>query len=326
MPASNHFDTSSPGSAASNREQLASLVTTLAPTSTPVTAMCSRKKATASYFEWSMDKLAAPSVEGVYPGADQTSFTDKYADLARIGNYCVELRRDGAVTDWQEAVDSATGAKMAGAKVKAVKELKRDLEANLMGTQDRAAGDNAGTKPQSRGLGDWIDSAGPADIPSDYRTPSGSIHASGTFNETAMKDIIASVYRQNGEDANLTLVADTALRRVVSGFAEGTGSTNTTQRSINQNADGSLMATVSYYESDQGVVRVVNMNPACAPDTTNKDTGYFIPAGALSLYELIPLNYMPFENKGGGETFLYKWVGGLAVRHPGELGKVTVLS
>lgn len=325
MPASNTYDTSNPGSATGNREDLANFVTTLAPEKTPVLSSCSRASAEGVTFGWMVDILDAPSSDGVAEGEDQTTFADKFGGRARLTNNVVELRRSAMVTDRQNAVNSVGPANFAQAELKCIKELRRDIEKNLCGTQDKA--DEApGVPSQSRGLGDWIDSAGPADVPAAYRTPAGSIHASGTFSETVLKDLITSIYRQDGMDANLSLYADTALRRVISGFAETSGDTKDVYRQVMQNADGRLRATVSYYESDHGLVRVVNLNPVCAPDTTNKDTGYLIPDGYLILKELEPLHSKEIPDMGGGPRVLVKWTGGLAVKHPGALGKITTLS
>lgn len=326
MPASNTYDTSSPGSASLNREQLADLVTTLAPDKTPVTALCKRGKAEATEFGWGVDDLDAPSTAGVPEGSTTTNFSDAYAGLARLTNNVQEWRRAKAVTDWQEAVNKAGVEGIASAQVKAIKELKRDVEATLCSNNDKVTPAGDGSASLTRALGDWIDSSGPADVPAAYRTPAGSIHASSTFTETVLKDIITSIYRQSGMDASLTLVADTALRRVISGFAETSGAANAVYRQVNQNADGSLKATVSYYESDNGVVRVVNMNPDCAPDTTNKDTGYFIPSGMLTLRELIPLHVEKVPRQVGGHQIVAQYVAGLEVAHPGAFGKITVLS
>lgn len=326
MPASNTYDTTSPGSAVGNREDLADFVVTLEPEKTPVLSSCTRGKAENTTFSWIVDKLEDPNSDGVAEGADQETFADKFAGRARLSNNIVELRRAAMVNDRQNAVNSVGPANYAQAELKCVKELRRDIEKNLCGTQDKATEDGAGTISQSRGLGDWIDSAGPSDVPANYRTPSGSIHSSGSFTETVLKDIITSIYRQDGMDANLNLVADTALRRTISGFAESTGSTNTTSRQVVQDADGRLRATVSYYESDQGMVRIVNMNPKCAPDTTNKDTGYLYPDGWLILKELEPLHSKELPDMGGGPRCLVKWVGGLAPKSPLGMGKITALS
>lgn len=327
MPASNTYDTANPGSAVSNREDLASFVTTLAPEKTPVLASCTRAKAEATTFSWTVDKLEDPNSDGVLEGADQTVFADKFAGRARLSNNVVELRRSAMVTDRQNAVQSAGPANYAEAEMKCVKELRRDAEKNLCGTQDKATEDGSSTASQSRGLGDWIDATGPSDVPAAYRTPSGSIHASGSFTETVFKDLITSIYRQDGMDANLDIFADTALRRVISGFAETSSATGDAFRQVVQNADGRLRATVSYYESDHGVVRIVNMNPVCAPDTTNKDTGYLIPAGSLILKELEPLHSKELPDLGGGPRCLVKYVFGLAIKPgPKGLGKITVLT
>lgn len=326
MPSSNTYDTSSPGSAASNREQLADYITSLEPTKSPVTNLCERGSASAVEFGWSVDKLAAPSTAGVAEGATVADYDDAYENLARLTNNVQEWRRSKRVTDWQEAVDKAGAQGIAGAEVKAVKEVKRDVEATLCSTNDKVSPDGAGQVSKTRALGDWIDSAGPSDVPADYRTPADSIHSSGTFDETALKNIITSIFRQDGMDADLNLVADTALRRKISGFIESSGSTNTVYRQVNQEADGRLRATVSYYESDHGIVRVLNMNPDCAPDTTNKDTGYFIPSGKLVLRELIPLNSSMEPRRVGGQEVVVQYVAGLELKHPGCFGKVTVLS
>lgn len=324
MPASNTYDVNNPGSATGNREDLANFVTTLAPEKTPVLSLCSREKAEAVEFGWMVDVLKLPTTTGYYENEDQTDFDDQFEGRARLTNNIVELRESYSVSDWQEAVNSVGPADLAAAKVKAVKALRRSLEANLCGTQDKAS-PAPGVKSQSRGLGDWIDSAGPADVPAAFRTPAGSIHASSTFTETVLKDIITSIYRQDGMEQQLNLVADTALRRVISGFAESSGSTNTVYRQVNQEANGRLMATVSYYESDHGVVRILNMNPVCAPDTSAKDTGYFIPDGALVLKELIPMYSEDMPRQGGGSKGIVKWVGGLAVKSPAMLGKITAI-
>jgi hypothetical protein len=326
MPASNTYDTSSPGSAALNREQLADYVTMLAPEKYPVTSLCSRGEANAVTFDWGVDALRAPRSSPVVEGSPQTSFTDQHANLARLSNTIQEFRDDARVTDWQEAMNKAGAKGIAAAETKCVKQVKRDIEFHLCGNSDKAVSAGDGTAGVTRAIGNWISSSGPSDVPSTYRTPAASIHSSGTLTETIFKGIITSIFRQDMMDASLTLVADTSLRALITGFTESTGSTNTTQRSFNHDADGRIRSTVSYYESDHGVVEVINMNPACAPDTTNKDTGYFIPNGMLVLREAIPLQSITMPEDAGGKSVVVKYVAGLELKHPGAFGKITTLS
>ena len=327
MAFSNTYDTTNPGSAVSNREDLLDVLTILAPEETPVLSSAAKSKASATFVEWTVDSLSAPVTTGVAEGSDVTVFTDKFANRARLGNYIQKFRRDYMVSDLQNAVDSVGPAKIAQAEAKAVREIKRDIEATLISNNDRSVEDGAGTPYGLRGLGDWIDSSGPADVPAAYRTPSGSIHASGTFNETVFNNLITSIYRVTGTSNGLTLVADTALRRVISDFARTSGSSDYSVRRVAyEGGEATIKLSVELYESDHGIVSIVNMNPDCALDTTNKDTGYLVNPEFYGVAELIPLGSTRLPNLGGGERGYVDCAMTLLVKHPGAHGKITTLS
>jgi hypothetical protein len=327
MAFSNTYDTTNPGSAVSNREDLLDVLTILAPEETPVLSSAAKSKASATFVEWTVDSLSSPVTTGVAEGSDVTVFTDKFANRARLGNYIQKFRRDFMVSDLQNAVDSVGPAKIAQAEAKAVREIKRDIEATLCSNNDRTVEDGAGTPYGLRGLGDWIDSAGPADVPAAYRTPAGSIHASSTFNETVFNNLITSIYRVTGTSNGLTLVADTALRRVISDFARTSGASDYSVRRVAyEGGEATIKLSVELYESDHGIVSIVNMNPDCAPDTTNKDTGYLVNPEFYGVAELIPLGSTRLPNLGGGERGYVDCALTLLVQHPGAHGKITVLS
>ena len=328
MSFSNTFDTTNPGSAVSNREDLTDVLTILAPEETPVLSSAAKSKASATYVEWTVDSLASPTTTGVSEGADVTSFTDKFSNRARLGNYIQKFRRDYMVSDLQNAVDSVGPAKIAQAEAKAVREIKRDIEATLCSNNDRSAEDGAGTPYGLRGLGDWIDSAGPSDVPAAYRTPSGSIQSTGTtFTETVFNNLITSIFRVTGMSNGLTLVADTALRRVISDFARTSGSSDYSVRKVSYDGgEASIKLSVELYESDHGIVSIVNMNPDCAPDTTNKDTGYLVNPEYYGVAELIPTGSTRLPNLGGGERGYVDCALTLIVKHPGAHGKITALT
>lgn len=318
------------GSAISNREDLLDVLTILAPEETPILSSANKERASSTFVEWTVDTLDAPQTAGVAEGADVTAFTDKFSGRARLGNYVQKFRRDYMVSDLQEAVDSVGPAKVAQAEAKAIRELKRDIEATLMGTQDFSIENGAGTAYGLRGLGDWIDSAGPSQVPSAFRTPADSIHSTGTFTETTLNELITSIYRVTGSTNSLMLVADTALRRVIADFArldpDGSGA-GTSIRDVNYNGDSStIKLSVELYQSDHGVVSIVNMNPDCAPDTTNKDTGYIINPDYFGVSELIPMGSTRLPNLGGGERGYVDCALTSLVYHPGAHGKITALS
>jgi len=327
MAFSNTYDTTNLGSAVSNREQLLDVLTILAPEETPVLSSAPKTKASATFTEWTVDSLSAPSTAGIAEGADVTSFTDKFAGRARLGNYVQKFRRDFMVSDLQNVVDSVGPAKIAQAEAKAVREIKRDIEATLMSNNARSAEDGSGTPYKLRGLGAWIDSAGPADVPAAYRTPSGSIYASTAFDEKVFNDLITSIYRVTGSTNNLTLVADTALRRKISDFARTSASSDYSVRAVNmESGSATIKLTVEMYQSDHGLVSVVNMNPDCAPDTTNKDTGYLINPEYYGVAELIPLGSTRLPNLGGGERGYVDATLTLLVKHPAAHGKITQIA
>jgi len=119
MAFSNTFDTTSPGSAALNREDLHDAITQLAPSETPVLSSAEKFKANATYVEWGVDKLSAPTTTAVAEGADVSNFDDKFENVARLGNYVHKLRRSYRVSDLQQAVSSVGPQDIARAELKA---------------------------------------------------------------------------------------------------------------------------------------------------------------------------------------------------------------
>tara|TARA_R110002153_G_scaffold79561_5_gene202990 strand:+ start:1864 stop:2889 length:1026 start_codon:yes stop_codon:yes gene_type:complete len=335
MSFSNTFDTTNPGSAVSNREDLTDVLTILAPEETPILSSASKQSATATRSEWTVDSLSAPVTAGVSEGADVTAFTDKFAGRARLGNNTQKFRRDYMVSDLQEAVDSVGPAKIAQAEAKAIREIKRDIEATLSGTQAGSVENGAGVANTLRGLGNWLNGAA-GGVPAAFQTPAGSIYttaeaaagATGPFSESALNDIITSIFTVTGSTNSLMLVADTGLRRVVSDFArfgaDSVDGSNSGVRTVNYNGDSaSIKLSVDLYQSDHGIVSVVNANPDCTPNfggTTTTGSGYLINPEYYGVHELIPMGSTRLPNLGGGERGFVDCALTLGVYHPGAHG------
>jgi hypothetical protein len=331
MAFSNTYDTTNPGSAVSNREDLTDVLSILAPEETPILSSLNKQKANATFVEWTVDSLAAPVTSGIAEGADVTTFTDKFAGRARLGNYVQKFRRDFQVSDLQEAVDSVGPAKIAQAEAKSIRELKRDIEATLASANDRAVEDGAGTAYALRGLGDWLDSAGPADVPAGFRTPAASIYtaaeaAAAEFGEEALNDIITSIFEQTGSTNDLMLIADTGLRRVIADFARTSGSSDNSVRNVNYDGgSGQITLRVDMYESDHGMVSIVNGNPSCMPNfggSTANSSGYLINPEYAGIHELIALGSTRLPNLGGGERGYVDCALTLGVYHPQAHGLI----
>lgn len=331
MAFSNTYDTTNPGSGVSNREDLTDVLSILAPEETPILSSLNKQKANATFVEWTVDSLADPVTAGIREGADVSTFTDKFAGRARLGNYVQKFRRDFQVSDLQEAVDSVGPAKIAQAEAKSIRELKRDIEATLASANDRAVEDGSSTAYALRGLGDWLDSAGPADVPAGFRTPAASIYtaaeaASAEFGEEALNDIITSIFEQTGSTNDLMLVADTGLRRVIADFARTSGSSDYSVRNVNfDGGSGNITLRVDMYESDHGMVSIVNGNPSCMPNfggSTANSSGYLINPEYAGIHELIPLGSTRLPNQGGGERGYVDCALTLGVYHPQAHGLI----
>ena len=79
------------------------------------------------------------------------------------------------VTKVQQRAASAGPADIANAKAKALINTKLGIEDALCSNNDRQAENGAGNPYKLRGLQNWIASAGPSDVPANYRTPAASI-------------------------------------------------------------------------------------------------------------------------------------------------------
>lgn len=332
MAFSNTYDTTNTGSGVSNREDLTDVLTILAPEETPILSSANKQKASATKVEWTVDALSAPSTVGIAEGADVTTFTDQFAGRARLGNRVQKFRRDYKVSDLQEAVDSVGPAKVAQAEAKAIRELKRDIEASLASANTQTTEDGAGAVNRLGGLGDWIqNAAGSANVPAAFRTPATSIAdvTDGTFAETELNALISSIFKVTGSTNNLMLVADTALRQDISDFARIGGVSGDSVRSVNYGGEsGTIKLSVDLYQSDHGIVSVVNANPDCMPTQagTAGMAGYLVNPEYYGVHELIPMGSSRLPNLGGGERGFVDCALTLGVYHPGAHGKIVSAS
>jgi len=312
------------GSAVSNREDLSAELTILAPEDTPILTLCPKIKASSTFYEWTVDSLSTPVTTGVAEGTDVTSFTNQFQKRGRLGNYVQIFRDDFLVSNLQEATTSVGPANVAQSEAKSLRQLKRSVEATIASSNEMSVENGVGTPYQTRGLGKWLQVAaqGVNPVPVDYRTPTDSIKvaAAGAITETNFNDLIGSIFNVNGEMNSLTLVAGSAIRRAVSGFTRTSGAQGNTYQVTQDSTTKKITLSVELYDTDFGVVKVMNANPACQTSTT----GYVINPKYLGFASLIPMSSTRLENQGGGERGFCDITGALVCRHPGAHGKITV--
>ena len=125
------------------------------------------------------------------------------------------------------------------------------------------------------------------------------------------------------------LVADTALRQDISDFARIGGVSGDSVRSVNYSGESStIKLSVDLYQSDHGVVSVVNGNPDCMPVQAGQPgmSGYLVNSDYYGVHELIPMGSTRLPNLGGGERGFVDCALTLGVYHPGAHGKITATS
>lgn len=310
-----------------NREDLTDFLTVIEPQEYPLSSLISKGPGPKGvYHEWQVDNLDNPRFDGVAEGADVDSFDNQAAERARIGNYIQKVRRSWMVSDIQESVDTAgVPSEVANSKAKTLEEVKRDIEAMIGSDQDRSAGPTH----KSRGLGDWIDSSGPVDVDSNFRTPSGSINATQTssLTEANINSVLQSIYETYGAKKNMTLVAGPALKKQITGFTLSSGSATARQYQVTEMAkEKTITFDVNVYDGPHGIFTVVGSvwlarTSGAALADVGRGRGYLINPGLLSIDYMKRPGSQELDNEGGGRRGYVDTILTLTCKNPKGLGK-----
>lgn len=317
------------------REDLTSMLTLVTPEETPVLSRLSKSKAPGQpYQEWQVDDLATPTFTGTREGEDVSSFENKSENRARIGNYIQHERKPWKVSTIAELSDFATGSEKAMAKSKCVRELKINFETLLCSDQDRQA--ENGTLPyKTRALGDWIDSAGPSDVPAAYRTPAASIDATAgaSLAESTINGVLQSMYEVSGGKKDYFVPCGPTFKSYVSQFQRATGSSGTTKSyQVNQNAtEHRIDLAVDIYNSDFGMITLVptvfnGRTSGGSLNTTARMRAYVIDPDLVSVSYMKALGEGQLDDEGGGPRGYFDAMLMLVVKNPRGLGKFAATS
>lgn len=324
-----------------DREDLTNFLTILEPEDCPKTSTFAKTtKAMNTYQTWQADSLAAVDFSGVLEGQDVQAFNNEAANRARFGNYIQQFRRPWMVSRLQEASDPAgVSSEVANSKVKAMREIKRSIEAAIGSDNDMQA-DNGVVPWKTRGLGKWISSTAQTvnPVPSAFLTPSASIDATatGSLTESIFNDVFQSIFQVNGGRRNYTLFAGPSLKRAVSKFQRAEGSSGTTKTyQVTQDANESKVTlNVTIYDGDFHTVTVIPdmfnglIDGADPSATTNqqKARGYVIDPQLVGISTMLGMQADELEDKGGGRRGFVSTALLLVCKNPKGLGKFAATS
>lgn len=326
--------TYSVSSTGGNREDLSDIIKMVEPEKYPIVSMIPDGGAPSSTLhEWLVDSLNDATFAGVIEGTDQSTYNDRSENRARIGNYVHELREPWSVSRRQEKVTTAgIPSEVARAKDFSARQLKRAMETLVASDNDRDAGSSSSAS-ELRALGDWIDSSGPSDVPSAYRTPSGSINATATasLTEANFNAVLQSVYEQGGT-SDLVLVGGTSLVKAIANFTRttGTGSYNT----YHVTQDGSSHKMDLKVDLYQGPFNIISIMPTLYNGRTSggsltavsKARGYVLDTNLLSLHYMAKPGSEEQDDNGGGRRGFNSVDFTLRCGNPLGLGKFNATS
>lgn len=233
-----------------NQENLSEVITNLSPEETPISNAIGATDAKGILYEWQTDALAAADANNAVLEGDIVDGTAT-TPTVREKNYCQISRRDVVVSSTQEMVKKAGRASEMGYQVaKRLKELKRDIEAVIVGNQGYNAG-ASGTARRTRSFESFLVTnvdreAGGANAAAatDAATDSGTTRG---FTESMLKNVIQSCYTEGASPT--TLSVGPFNKGVVSGF---TGRSSARQAI----AQDKIQAAAHLYASDFGEIKV----------------------------------------------------------------------
>lgn len=237
-----------------NREDLTDAVYRISPVDTPFISAVPRAKATAVLHEWSTQALATINTTNARLEGDALTRVTSTAP-GRRQNYCQISSKDATVTGTQRATNPAGIDDMMAyqSSLKSL-ELKRDMEAILLGNTGQGAG-NTTTARTLRSFNAWF--AGNAlrggSTAADATTATAAAldaTAAGirTLTEALLKSAILAAYSDGGEPS-MVLVGP-FNKQLISGF--------TGRASQQQIVDSKMiLGAASLYASDFGTMKIV---------------------------------------------------------------------
>lgn len=237
--------------AVGNREDLSDIIYMISPTDTPFLNGIPKIKAKGTYHEWQTDALAAASATNYVIEGDEAT-TDAATASVRRGNYTNISDKVPLVSGTQIAVDSAGRAnEMAYQLMKRGKELKRDVEANLLANNARVAGNDT-TARESAGAEAWLitntsfgaTGANPTGDGTDARTD-GTQRA---FAESQLREVLREAWAAGGNPS--TIMVGAFNKQALSQFSGGS------TRMIEADSK-KLVNSVDVYVGDFGELVVV---------------------------------------------------------------------
>ena len=236
-----------------NREDLSDVIYRIDPTDTPFMTGIEREKAAAVNHEWQTQALAAADSTNAQLEGDDAA-TAATTPTVRLGNVAQISYKVARVSGTQRAVEHAgRDDELAYQEMLKGLELKRDMEAILVGTNQAKVTGNDTTARKTASVLSWLKSntskgASGSDPSAADGTGSRTDGTQRAFTEANLKSVLNSIWVNGGKP---DCIMTGAFNKQV--FSTFTG--RATQ--IEDTKGKKIIAAVDAYESDFGLLKVV---------------------------------------------------------------------
>lgn len=317
-----------PGVEGGNREDVRNVLTILEPEGTPVTSMITKGPSPESTFvEVLADTLRPARTKGTPEGEDVNRFNNKAKKRKRFGNYIHIIRDEFAVTDVEMKVKVAATNDLYGeAKAKCLRELKRDTESIVCGSQEMQQGaDDEGW--ETRGLCKWIQT-GAQDVhpvPDDFRTPAGNIGNFGSnITEDQFNTILQSMFTVYGQRKTYQVCGGVNFIKQVDNFTRVNADATNVRYQVVENADRhQISLSVKVFDSSFGIANLIphQFIDIDEEGVGDPDAALFLNMELLELQFLDQLHSVDLTDYSGGPRGYCKAMFALCCKNPKGLGR-----
>lgn len=331
----NTFD--SPGTKGGNREDLRNVLTILEPEDAPFTSMCRKGPGPAATFvEVLADTLRKPRNSGTREGKDAGKGGNKAVNRKRFGTYVHRVMDEYGVTDVQEAISRAGGVaavsdEYGNSKAKCVREVKRDIESILCGSQEHQGGTE--DEMRTRGAFTWLSTSAQTQNPVDanFLTLAAScITGVGTtaplFTEAAFNAHLKSLKTVYGGKREYDVIAGNTVIETVDNFTRVQPNSVNTRYQVHEMADEhEITLMVQIFESSFGRCNMIptEFNNISAAGIGDPSASLTLNRELWEMDFLENIHAMDLPEEGGGPNGYVRAMLALLCLNPKGNGKIT---
>lgn len=277
------------------REDLSNVIYNISPTDTPFMNSVGKTSATAVNHEWQTDSLAAVATNALVEGAAGSDIT--VSPTTRLGNLTQISGKTVKISGTLDTVNKAgRKSEKAYQLAKVSSEIKRDMEAALLGNTVKSNGDSS-TARVLGGLQTWLStnySGGTSGTAGSLGTTARVTGTDRAFTSTILNTVIQSTYTAGGAP---TILLVTPAQKVVASTFTGIA---TRFRDVPANQQAQIVNAADVYVGDFGILQIVP--DRFIPNADADDTAFLLDPEMAAVAYLRPFQTLELAKTGDAET------------------------